>query len=192
MKNTNIFLRNEKYRTKINKWVFSLFVVIGIFLYGNLIGANLFFEISMTIIGGNVLLLVTFAIKDFRENLVEKKKLSISGIQKEILKSINNELLISFNQVEKKIEEYKNREELYSYLSNLTKMSLIKNLLISIFLSVAYIIIFALFSPSINGFALILGLKIYYINFFLISTFFSSLYLFLLCVVYIAVGFFSE
>lgn len=183
-------LRNEVLRIKIGRWMFFLFVIAALFLYTNFTAGQIFFEISIAILGGNILLLVTLAVESFRSSLIKGNKEYFTKLKDEIQTSIKKEL--SIDTVEDKLKEYNNRAELYEYFSTRNKMSLIKVLLTSVFTSIGFMIIYAVFPSYINHQFIILTASIYLVNLALLFTFFYSLQCFLSAVVYVALNFYNQ
>lgn len=185
--NKNFHLNNEKLRKNINVWLVWAFLIAAILLAPNFKAAQIFLSLSMIIIGSNIVLLVTLAIKDFKIKLTASNNKMFNYIKKEIKKSIKKEQLIKFSKIDDKIDEYNFREDLYSHLVRRKNFDLIKNILKSVFLAVFYIIFYAVFSNLINVQISALG-NLLIINMILIVLFFTALYLFLASIVYVAIS----
>jgi hypothetical protein len=179
-------IKREKLRQKISGWMTIFMIILFFFVNENLKAFETFFDLSRLIISAGIVLFVTLAIKDFRKGIIRREGALLKNLKNKIQGSIEKEQEIGFDKIDDKIEEHAQRGELYSYFSGGQNFDLVKKIIVSIFLSFFYIIIYGIYSTSLNQ--SIIG-NIMVTNIILLLSFLVSLHYLLNSIVYIGLHF---
>lgn len=186
-------LKIEESRESINWWLKILLIAFFFLITGNIKNPETFHSLAKLLIGANITLLIALAVNDMRNKLTITDTKVRMELQTKIENSLEIEKKISFQEIEKKLEEYEKRRSYYDFLLGRIRFSPIKNILISAFLTVFFVLFYGTFSNLINtrvSLPIIGGQLIY--NIILMLSLFVALYYFLVSLVFVAQSLFAE
>ncbi len=187
-----LLLRREEIRRLISDWLKILFIFLVIVLVANFRGTEIFTGLMLTIICGNIALFIALVVKETNKGLNKLNRVVADKLKEKINQSIKKEEEFNYNQIDQKFEEYQKRNIHYEYLLNRIKFQPLRNIILSTFLAISFLIICGLFKESINKVINITFMPLQHINLILAGLFLSALYYFLIALLFIALSFLGE